>query len=250
MASFGWWLLGVVECSKLISRSQGANGSGKTTLLALLTGEHPLSFAQRGSSSLTLFGRPRHTLASADLARRIGRVGTEMGDATPRVQERTVWQVVGTGFEGSFVPRGKDSLGVGITDEERERRNQRMWEVLRALGPASWLGKPVITDGTPDELSAAFTQKAFVDCSPGERALVLLARALVGRPGLIILDEAWAGMDSGMVEAARRFLRSEAGVSRDQAVIVVSHWAEEVPWTRDEGLKSISLDEGKATILF
>jgi ABC-type molybdenum transport system ATPase subunit/photorepair protein PhrA len=68
-------------------------------------------------------------------------------------------------------------------------------------------------------------------------------RALVGRPPLVLLDEAWSGMDDGMI-AARRYLRGDfavdtdgygmAGIGQDQAVVVITHWEDEVPWIREE----------------
>jgi ABC-type molybdenum transport system ATPase subunit/photorepair protein PhrA len=70
-------------------------------------------------------------------------------------------------------------------------------------------------------------------------------RALVGRPPLVLLDEAWSGMDDGMIAAARRYLRGDfavnadgycgmAGIGEDQAVVVITHWEDEVPWVREE----------------
>jgi len=82
-----------------------------------------------------------------------------------------------------------------------------------------------------------------VDLSPGEQSVVLLMRALVGHPQLVLLDEVWAGMDDHMVRAARRYLR-EGGVGHDQAVVVVSHWEEEVPWTTQDGLYRFRLQDG------
>ena len=89
----------------------------------------------------------------------------------------------------------------------------------------------------------AFAQRSFTDLSGGEQSVVLLMRALVGRPPLVLLDEAWAGMDEGMVEAARVYLR-EGGLEDGQACIVVSHWEEEVPWGREDGVRRFKLDAG------
>ncbi|KAJ3890139.1 hypothetical protein GG344DRAFT_78118 [Lentinula edodes] len=69
-------------------------------------------------------------------------------------------------------------------------------------------------------------------------------RALVGRAPLILLDEVWSGMDEIMVRVAREYLRGDpsststspdgGGIGSDQAVVVVTHWEEEVPWSLDE----------------
>ena len=111
-----------------------------------------------------------------------------------------------------------------------------MRAVLAALGPRAWAG---VSQGEDE----AFSRRAFVDLSSGEQSVVLLMRALVGRPPLVLLDEVWAGMDECMVRAARRYLR-EGGVGPDQAVVVVSHWEEEVPWTTQDGLLRFRLQDG------
>jgi ABC-type molybdenum transport system ATPase subunit/photorepair protein PhrA len=224
----------------------GSNGAGKTTLLAMLTGEHPQSYTQ--SSKLTLFSRPRAGWATPHLHARIGRVSPEMHNAFPRRRGMTVWDAVGTGFEGNFVPRGRFCVGFGEDGKPLEEggeverwRVRRMWEVMKMLGPAAWRGE---TDNqVVAEEAKAFSEKAFVDLSGGEQSMVLLMRALVGRPPLVLLDEAWSGMDESMVEAARNHLR-EGGLEDGQACIVVSHWEEEVPWGREDGIKRFRLQDG------
>jgi len=59
-----------------------------------------------------------------------------------------------------------------------------------------------------------------------------------------LLDEVWSGMDENMVRAARHYLR-EGGIGPDQAVVVISHWEEEVPWTVQDGLKIFKLENGE-----
>lgn len=222
------------------------NGAGKTTLLAMVTGEHPQSYTQ--SSKLTLFSRPRAKWPTPHLHARIGRVSPEMHNAFPRRRGMTVWDAVGTGFEGNFVPRGRFRVGFGPDGGELEAggeterwRVRRMWEVLRALGPAAWRGAPPSEDEARE--AQDFAQRPFADLAPGEQSVVLLMRALVGRPPLVLLDEAWAGMDEGMVRAARAYLR-EGGLADGQACVVVSHWEEEVPWTREDGVQRFRLSDG------
>lgn len=129
----------------------------------------------------------------------------------------------------------------------RRWRVERVREVLAALGPRAWAASS--EDGDEGrrhalaDVDTAFARRAFVELSPGEQSVVLLMRALVGRPQLVLLDEVWAGMDDRMVRAARRYLR-EGGVGHDQAVVVVSHWEEEVPWTPQEGLYRFRLQDG------
>ena len=73
----------------------------------------------------------------------------------------------------------------------------------------------------------------------------------MGAPPLVLLDEAWAGMDKAMVRAAHRYLRDGGGgLSDKQACIVVSHWEEEVPWGPKEGVQRFRLDSGKGQRIF
>ncbi|KAF9222452.1 P-loop containing nucleoside triphosphate hydrolase protein [Gyrodon lividus] len=231
---------------------QGANGSGKTTLLSVVTGDHPQSYTQRGESYLELFSRPRQRISTPHLRSLIGVVSPELANAYPRRAGTTVWEVIGTGFDGGFVPGGKSGVGVGLegglTDNVRQWRVSRVREVLCGLGPSSWAANP--SDARPSgghpELAEAderFSKHDFVNLSPGEQSIVLLMRALVSRPQLVLLDEVWAGMDDGMVRAARRYLR-EGGVGTDQAIVVISHWEEEVPWTTEDGLRKFMLEDG------
>ena len=68
---------------------------------------------------------------------------------------------------------------------------------------------------------------------------MLLMRALVGRPPLVLLDEAWSSIDERMITAARRYLRD--CIEEDQAIVVIAHWEEEVPWV-GEKVKKFKLD--------
>ncbi|KAF9473071.1 P-loop containing nucleoside triphosphate hydrolase protein [Pholiota conissans] len=263
---------------------QGANGSGKTTLLSLLTGDHPQSYIQpdlllpafSGSHPAAMLHHRKKT-PTAHLRRLIGVVSPEMFDAFPRRHPgMSVWEAVTTGFDGGFVPRTRDAdaaarkeggvgcvdvadeeldldfhsgakTGMGV-DERRELLKQwrvrRCWEVLEALGPAAWT-----SPNAPAGLSTTreFASSPFSALSPGEQRLVLLMRALVGRPPLVLLDEVWSGMDEAMIGAARRYLRGDlpassdvadaaptVGVDESQAVVVITHWEEEVPWVGDE----------------
>ena len=232
----------------------GENGAGKTTLLALLTGEHPQSYTQR-DGALALFGRARERWATPLLHRRIGRVSPELFNAFPRRHGMSVWHAVGTGFDGGFVPRGRARVGVAEDGTELEAggaeeawRVGRMREVMRALGPSQWHKGAGAGEGVAVPSDEEFFARAFVDLTPGEQSMVLLMRALVGAPPLVLLDEAWAGMDRAMVQAGHRYLADGGGgLSSKQACIVVSHWEEEVPWGAEHGVERYKLDGGIGT---
>ncbi|KAK0505745.1 P-loop containing nucleoside triphosphate hydrolase protein [Armillaria luteobubalina] len=226
---------------------QGENGSGKTTLLSMITGDHPQSYTQLASRSshLHLFERPRSRIPTPHLQSLIGVLSPEMFDAFPRKPGMSVWDVVGTGFDGTFVPRGKYNVGTGImqglTDGDVQWRVTRCEEIIAALGPGVWGGEHSSED------AAKFRSKDFVELSVGEQRMVLLMRALVGQPQLVLLDEVWSGMDEGMVSAAKKYLR-EGGVTKDQAVIVITHWENEVPWGVQDGVKKLRLKKGQGTV--
>ena len=54
-------------------------------------------------------------------------------------------------------------------------------------------------------------------------------RALVSRPPVVLIDEVWSGMDEGMIFAVRRYLTEDDGAGEGQAVVVITHWEEDVP---------------------
>ncbi|KAF8921840.1 P-loop containing nucleoside triphosphate hydrolase protein [Mucidula mucida] len=192
---------------------QGENGSGKTTLLSLLTGDHP-------------------QIPTPHLQSLIGVLSPEMFDAFPRRAGMSVWDVVGTGFDGTFVPRGRHAVGTGVMRELTEGdviwRRERCAEVIAALGPP-------------------LCEARFCGLGVGEQRMVLLMRALVGRPQLVLLDEVWSGMDERMVTVAKRYLREGGGIGDDQAVVVITHWDDEVPWRTEDGVKRIRLEKGEPT---
>ncbi|KAG6828294.1 hypothetical protein H0H92_008454 [Tricholoma furcatifolium] len=242
-----------------ISKAQMAC-SGKTTLLSLLTGDHPQSYTQK---HLHLHGRPRSRLPTPHLQSLTGLLSPELFDAFPRHANMRVWDAIGTGFDGGFVPQGRERVGLGVltplTPADIAWRVSRCWEVLEALGPAAWgLGsdsasssrssEPVPTHAQRRALAEEFSKRAFVDLPVGEQRMVLLMRALVGRAPLVLLDEVWSGMGEGMVRAARKYLR-EGGVGPEQGVVVITHWEEEVPWGTEDGVKRFRIDAGVGSVV-
>jgi iron complex transport system ATP-binding protein len=76
---------------------------------------------------------------------------------------------------------------------------------------------------------ADIADRPFGVISEGERQQVLLARALMGEPELVMLDEPFAGLDLG---ARERLLGHLAGLASDPdgpAVVLVTHHCEEIP---------------------
>lgn len=188
-------------------------GSGKTTLLSVLTGDHPQSYIQ---PHLTLFGSPRRRLATAQIQSEMGIVSPEIFNAFPRRSGAnaalTAREAIATGFENTFSFRPRTSA----QDQEIDRLLAYFATVL-----------PFSSSTATFDASQPFGSLPI-----GHQALILLMRAFVGSPRLIILDEVFSGMDDQMVALARKYLREE--LTDRQAVIFVSHWEEEVPWQGEE----------------
>ncbi|KAG6847861.1 hypothetical protein H0H93_005463 [Arthromyces matolae] len=154
---------------------QGSNGSGKTTLLSLLTGDHPQSYTQQ---HMHLHGRPRSRIPTPHLQSMTGLLSPEVFDAFPRRADMTVWDAVGTGFDGGFTPLGRKNVGRGVlqpvTEEDIAWRVNRCWEVLEALGPAAWDSENVPKGASKRSVAEEFSKRMFVDLSVGEQRMVLL----------------------------------------------------------------------------
>lgn len=164
----------------------------------------------------------------------------------------TVLEVIGTGFDGVFVSKGKGGVGIGTGFETPEGvlsediinwRIGRCEEMLRRLGPGAWKAawKEIRSEEYPEISVEEYKKRPFASLSTGEQRVVLLMRALVGRPPLVILDEVWSGMDEGMINTVRGYLRSEHAFGDHQAVVVITHWVDEVPWSLEEGLQQYTL---------
>ncbi|QDU18809.1 ATP-binding cassette domain-containing protein [Urbifossiella limnaea] len=186
----------------------GPNGSGKTTLLSLLCGDHPQAF----SNDVRLFGRRRGT------GERIWDVKRPVGLTSPEFHlyftgPLTAARAAATGFFD------------GVTDHATTPEQDAMVAGLFA-----------------DFGLGALAARPFRQLSTGEQKLVLLARALVKRPRLVILDEPFQSFDADTVARCRDWL--DANLSPDQTLLFVSHHPPELPRTVTRTLR---LDNGRAT---
>lgn len=176
---------------------RGPNGAGKSTLLSLILGDNPQAYA----NNLMLFGRPRGSGESIwDIKRRIGWVAPELHIFYQA--SVTCQMVVCSGFF--------DSVGVYQEVTPGQARLADSW--MQALD------------------IAILARKSFQAISIGEQRLVLLARALVKQPWLLILDEPCQGLDGShrtriinLVEA----LCQQTPVS----LLYVTHHTDELPRT-------------------
>lgn len=171
----------------------GPNGAGKTTLLRLISADHLQAYA----NDITLFGRPRGSGES------IWEIKQRIGVLSPELQSHyreglSVRQVVLSGFF--------DSVGLF--------RQATPEQALQAQG---WLDLLSLDGDAP-----------YTGCSYGQKRVVLLARALVKNPELLLLDEPCQGLDP---DNRRRLidLVSRVAEQRGTQLIYVTHRREELP---------------------
>ena len=140
----------------------GENGAGKSTLLGLITGDCMQCF----SNDVTVFGHRRGSGESVwEIKRHLGLVSNDLHRRyTVRCD---VLSVICSGFF--------DSIGLYVAPTELQVRLGKEW--LEAVG----------MDGK--------AELAFQSLSYGEQRLVLIARAMVKSPLLLVLDEPTQGLD-------------------------------------------------------
>jgi molybdate transport system ATP-binding protein len=171
----------------------GPNGSGKSTLLSLVCGDHPQAYAH----DVSVFGRRRGSGESIwEVKRRIGLVSPELHlYFTHPMTARTA---AATGFFDVVTPR--------LTTPKQDDAVRRL---IAEFGLTEVADRP------------------FGQLSTGQQRLVLLVRALVKSPELLILDEPFQGLDRPAVEHARGWL--DANLGADQTLIFVTHHPDEIP---------------------
>lgn len=173
----------------------GPNGSGKSTLLNLIVGDNPQSY----SNEIDLFGKPKGSGETVwDIKKKIGMVSSDL-----QIHYRKRIKVYDVVLSGFF-----DSIGLYRNVSLQQYAAARRWlEIL----------------GIPDKAEHRFDKLSY-----GERRMVLVARAMVKSPTLLILDEPCQGLDS----ANRRMvleLIDYIGRETHTNVLYVTHHEDEIP---------------------
>ena len=173
----------------------GPNGAGKTTLLNLITGDNLQGYA----NEIRLFGMLKGSGETVwEIRQRIGVVSSELQVRYRRgIQAR---DVVASGLY--------DSVGLFRRLDPGARSQVEEWMDLLGILPLA--------------------ERAFDGLSYGERRMVLIARAMVKSPQLLILDEPCQGLDAGNRRKMLKLIDRIGGATGTR-ILYVSHYEDEIP---------------------
>lgn len=178
----------------------GLNGSGKTTLLSIVSG-----FKMPTSGSLHVFGETYNDENILAIRKRMGWISSSYFDKY--YTHESILTIVLSGLTGGFGIDGS----VTAEDVIHAKALLKEWHLERKHDfPFSMLSK-------------------------GERQNVLIARAMMTDPDILVLDEPGTGLD---VVAREMLLRkiSEMAENSNKTIIYVTHYPEEILPVFDKGL--------------
>lgn len=185
----------------------GPNGSGKSTLLSLLNADNSQAYA----NDIISFDRRRGTGESIwDIKRKTGFVSPELHLYFEK--DINCFDVVASGLF--------DTIGLFRRINEQQSQLVSKWMQLLKI--------------------ERIGQKFLYQLSGSEQRLVLLARALVKSPPLLILDEPCQGLDEDQITVFKEIINQICLVG-NKTLIYVSHYPQEVP---DCVTKFIRLENG------
>ena len=171
----------------------GANGSGKTSLLSALTG-----YLMPTAGEITVLGQTYGRSDWRELRQHIGLVSSSIRQLM--ADDEAALATVASGKYAMIDFWGR------ITRAEQARARQLLRQV------------------ECEHLAA----RAWRVLSQGERQRVLIGRALMARPRLLILDEPCAGLDPAAREHFLQFLQRLGGGKNSPTLILVTHHVEEI----------------------
>jgi molybdate transport system ATP-binding protein len=190
----------------------GPNGCGKSTLLNLITGDHPQCY----SNDLTVFGIKRGSGESIwDIKQHIGIISSAL-----QWQYKATTNVISTVLSGLF-----DSIGLYNKVDQYQKNLAMEW--LKQVGLEHHSNSPLH------------------QLSYGEQRLVLICRAMIKQPALLILDEPCQGLDEPNRQLVLGFISLLAQQQATTLLYVTHHETDFLPCF-DKSFKctAISSDTG------
>ena len=174
---------------------EGPNGSGKTSLLQLITGDNPQCYRNQ----LMVFGMRRGSGETIwDIKQYIGLVSASL-----QWDYRASTNVLSTVISGLY-----DSIGLYRATGDVDKQLALQWLDVIGLRHRA--------------------NQSLQHLSYGEQRLVLIARALIKQPALLILDEPCQGLDDPSRHLVLAFLQRLA-VQRMITLLYVTHQPKEIP---------------------
>lgn len=171
----------------------GSNGSGKTSLLNVLLG-----FEQPTSGRFMLLGKPFGTTPWHDIRKQVGVVSMTLSQ---RIQADQLAQNV--------VIAGKQAqLNTWTSVLEKELDEARRWLYLVGI--------------------EHLAERPWGVLSQGERQRLMIARALIAQPKLLILDEPCAGLDPVARETFLDFMQDTLTAEFRIPTVLITHHVEEI----------------------
>jgi len=171
----------------------GANGSGKTSLLSAVTG-----YLTPTAGTLAVLGRRYGQSDWRELRKHIGLVSTSirqmMAEQEPALDTVISGKYAMIDFWGQAIPADRRRAAGILRQIECTPLAERPWRVL----------------------------------SQGERQRILIGRALMAQPRLLILDEPCAGLDPAAREHFLRFLQRLGKKRNSPTLVLVTHHVEEI----------------------
>ncbi|MFV0590315.1 MAG: ABC transporter ATP-binding protein [Draconibacterium sp.] len=189
----------------------GHNGAGKTTLLSLITADNPQAY----SNDLVLFDRKRGSGETVwEIKEKIGFVSPELH--LYFLRHRGISKPAS---DSELSTNSLSCIDVVLSSFKNEVGFNTTYSKIQLIKAQKWL--EILGMGKREKAS-------FLHASLGEQRTILLARALVKSPDLLILDEPCQGLDA---EHTKRFIRllNHICLHDQTTMIYVTHRKEEIP---------------------
>lgn len=171
----------------------GPNGSGKSTLLSMITGDNPKAYGQ----NITILDKKKGSGESIwELKKKIGYFATNLTELFKR--NHTVEQMILSGFF--------DSIGLYVKPSGLQQQRAVFWlDVIKMK----------------DLRNVYFNRLTL-----GQQRVILIVRALIKQPPLLILDEPFEGLDPENVNLVVHLINTLVELT-EITIIYVSHTTED-----------------------